>query len=92
MLEYILFFIAGIIAIIIVYLIIKYLKRPKPIDVVYNESGEAVFAIYAVNGKFYVVDNTRLYHNKQLSIEFKTYIDVEAFISRKFNRWDKITP
>lgn len=68
---------------------IYWLRKPKPIDVVYDANGTALFAVYALNGRFYVVDNTRLYRNKRITIEFRTYSDVEAFISRKFNGWNK---
>lgn len=69
--------------------LILYLFTPRehPIDVIKDKNGAVLFKVYSRGTLFSVLDLTRKYSSKNVSLSFRSYSDVEAYISRRFNGW-----
>lgn len=84
----------GISIVAIVILVgIGILLSPKefPIEIVKDSNGEVLFKVYAKGSYFCVNDFTKKYRNANVAINFRTYYDVETYISRRMNGWDEKT-
>lgn len=73
--------------------LLLYLLTPKehPIDVIKDRDGTILFKVYARGTTFGVVDYTKKYNSTKVTILFRSYIEVEAYISKRFNGWDNVT-
>lgn len=72
----------------IVILVLILILMPHLIDLVYTKDGDLMFKVYSrKSGIFLVKDYTRHFKRK---IYFKSYVDVEAYISRRINGWNEL--
>ena len=81
--------IASITVIGIVVLLIIFSRPPKdyPIEVVNDHDGKSLFKVFVKGATFHVIDYTKKYKNENVTLEFKSYQDVEVYIKRRLNGW-----
>lgn len=71
---------------IIILIIMLLMSLPRLVDQVFDINDKVMFKIYSKrSGSFRVDDFTRGFRKK---INFKTYIDVQAYVLRRVNGWD----
>lgn len=77
-----------IISAVVLFFLIFLLTLSKPIDTIFDRNKKVLFKIFSRRGSFIVYDYTG--NGGTLKIEFRTYVDVEAYVSRKKNGWDQL--